>query len=400
MAVDAGTVRRDREHPRPSLPRGARLVLLLGLGFGVLGVLLLFLEPLDVLYGTDNTADALGVALVLGATVPLALVRVAPLRVLCVVLASSVSAILLGYPATTTIASSLLAIGCAAYETDRRTSIGIGAICATTVAAAITDPGIGPSPVINALFGGILGAVPALVGDALRTQAALTDSVRRNAFSLQQLSETETRQAVMEERVRIARDVHDTVGHHLAAIALHAGAGSRVVTDPVAVGGILETIKDQSSAALLQTRHMLGLLRDGEVDRSPTPGVADVEALLETTRRAGVRVAFCSRGAVRELPGIVDTTTYRILQEALTNVTKHARPAEARVEITYSPGSVRVLIDDNGRSANSATVPGAGHGLVGMRERVALVGGELSAGRRAEGGWRIAATLPTGRPLT
>lgn len=203
--------------------------------------------------------------------------------------------------------------------------------------------------------------------------------------------------AVADERLRIARELHDVVAHAMSVVAVQAGVAAHVIdTQPEEAKRMLENVRATSHDALDEMRRLLGVLRGGDADLMPAPGLRDVDDLAESLRASGVSVDVQVTGDPTGVPAGVDLTAYRIVQEALTNVLKHAGPAAtARVTIDYSPVLVVVEVTDDGRGAG-VLVEG-GHGLLGMRERVAVFGGDLVAGAKPGGGFRVRATLPYGR---
>ncbi|WP_164842482.1 sensor histidine kinase [Actinoplanes solisilvae] len=203
------------------------------------------------------------------------------------------------------------------------------------------------------------------------------------------------RRAVSAERLRIARELHDIVGHSLGLIALKATIANHVADDrPAEARAALTTIEETSRAALAETRRLLGVLRDYDDDErgdpagelAPAPGTADLGSLAERLRSSGMRVEMVVDG-VYALPPALDLTVYRIVQEALTNVLKHANAAGCHVTVRADDDAVRIEVNDDGRG-------GGGHGLVGMRERVSMYGGTLTTGPQAEGGYRVVAEIP------
>jgi signal transduction histidine kinase len=209
--------------------------------------------------------------------------------------------------------------------------------------------------------------------------------------------EARAREAVTEERARLARELHDSVGHALNVVVLHAGAAQRLVdTKPDVVREALDSIETASRQALGDIERMLGILRapDEEVCCDVTPGMSQLDTLCGQVREAGLPVALKVEGDPVSLPASLDLTAYRIVQEALTNTLKHAgNKAHAWVAVQYEPGGVVIDVIDDGRGTTVATA-GGGRGLVGMRERVATFRGELEAGPRAEGGFSVHARLP------
>ncbi len=203
------------------------------------------------------------------------------------------------------------------------------------------------------------------------------------------------KRAVAEERLRIAQELHDVVAHSMGVIAVQAGVGAHVIDqDPAEAKRSLDAISATSRSTLTEIRRLLGVLRDdGAAAYQPAPGLADLDRLVADLGDAGLPVSVCVEGSSADVPPGVDLTAYRIVQEALTNVLKHAGPAQAVVTVTYEPDAVRLRITDDGRGVNGTATEG-GHGLVGMRERVGVYGGSLSAGPRTGGGFAVVAELP------
>ncbi|GAB3457967.1 sensor histidine kinase [Streptomonospora sediminis] len=204
--------------------------------------------------------------------------------------------------------------------------------------------------------------------------------------------------AIAEERARIAREMHDVVAHNLSVMVVQAdGAAFAIDTDPARAKGALETVSETGRSALAEMRGILGVLRDGaqEDGYAPRPGVQQLDRLIDQMRRAGLPVALTVGGVERQLPAGVELAVYRVVQEALTNTLKHAGPAvsRARVQLHYGDSILEVRVVDDGRGAASAA-NGAGHGLQGMRERVAAYDGSVRAGPRAGGGYEVVAALP------
>jgi signal transduction histidine kinase len=200
-------------------------------------------------------------------------------------------------------------------------------------------------------------------------------------------------QAAAAERTRIARELHDIVAHHLSVIVLQA-AGARASGKPA--GPPLEKIENSARQALAETRRLLGVLRDPdeEAGLDPQPGIGNLDALAASVRAAGLPVHLVIDGDPAALPAAVDVSVYRIVQEALTNVLRHAGPARAEVAIGCADDIVTVEVTDNGIAEPGRNAPAGGHGLAGMRERAAVFGGELAAGPRPGGGFAVRARLP------
>ena len=236
-----------------------------------------------------------------------------------------------------------------------------------------------------------------LLGEAVRNRRAWAEEVRARLLGAEQEQEREAERRVQQERLRIAREMHDVLAHTIAAINVQAGVGADVIDDsPEKARESLRDIRRQSRDAMAELRAALGVLRDGaaEVPLVPAPGLAELDGLIELTGRAGVRVDVTVTGEARQLPGAVDLTAYRVVQESLTNVVRHAHTSAARVRVHFGPDTLVVGVEDDGRGTRNGA---DGYGLTGMRERVAAVGGTLNAGAAPGGGFRVHATLPTGR---
>jgi signal transduction histidine kinase len=199
---------------------------------------------------------------------------------------------------------------------------------------------------------------------------------------------------VAEERARLARELHDVVAHAVSMVVVQAEAGAAAGGPPDRVEEAFDAIADTGRTALAELRRLLGVLRSpGEAGpREPQPGVAQLEPLVESVRRAGLPVEVRVEGADRPLPPGVDLSAYRIVQEALTNSVKHAGPARASVLLRYGERDLELEVVDDGRGPRTGSA--AGHGLAGMRERTALLGGELDAGPAPGGGFTVRARLP------
>ena len=203
------------------------------------------------------------------------------------------------------------------------------------------------------------------------------------------------REAVVEERARIARELHDAIAHNVSMMVVQAGAERRVLGDErPSTREVLETVEQIGRGALTEMRRLVGMLRSDSSDPlAPQPGLGDLQTLVTQVREAGLPVDLRVEGERRELPVGIELSAYRIVQEALTNALKHAGDAHATVLVRYGTDSLELEIVDDGAGA-AAGVPSGGHGLVGMRERVALYGGRLDAGRRPSGGFAIRVLLP------
>lgn len=242
----------------------------------------------------------------------------------------------------------------------------------------------------------LLLAVGALVvGESLRRRG---QAVAALDATEEAMAESVRAQTAMEERARIARELHDIVAHHLTVIAIESEAAR--LTSPefsADARGRLEAIASTAREALTETRRLLGVLREdsgGEADRAPQPGLGDLDGLIERARATGTPIRLRRDGEVARLPGSIDAAAYRIVQEALTNARRHAPGAEVDVEMSYREHALHLRVRDYGPGlANGQTA--AGHGLMGMRERATLAGGSFTSGPAVGGGFEVVATLPT-----
>ena len=245
------------------------------------------------------------------------------------------------------------------------------------------------------VFTPILFGIGWLAGFALRERVDQAEAAEARAQQAERERETAARIAVAEERARIARELHDIVAHAVSVMVLQVGAvrhglPEELADDREALGGVERT----GRTALTEMRRLLGAMRragDG-VDLSPQPGLDRLDSLLDEVGRAGLPVQLHVEGDAAPLPRAVELSAYRIVQEGLTNALKHARASQADVTVRYAPGELRLEVRDDGVGAVSSD--GLGHGLVGIRERVKIYGGEMSAGALPEGGFVLSARLP------
>ena len=355
----------------------------------------------DAAYRDD---DVLGIVLLLLQTLPIAARTAAPLAALTVSVVAISLHVGLGYegvPAGTF--ASLVILYSAASLSDMR-----GALLAALLASAgivlyfTTDRG-DPSPT-QAVTTYATYAAGWGLGIYARSRRAYTDVVEERAGLLEREREVRAREAVADERARIARELHDIVGHALNLIVIQSGGAQRVFeSKPEMVRDTLASIESTGRHAMTDMERMLGMLRATEVTDqalSSQPGLSAVEGLAASVSHAGLPVEVTVEGPPVELPASVDLSAYRIIQEALTNALKHAGPAHAGVNIRYGPDCLELEIVDDGQGASGDRGDdhlGGGRGLIGMKERVSLFGGELDAGPRLEGGFRVHARLPLAR---
>jgi signal transduction histidine kinase len=242
------------------------------------------------------------------------------------------------------------------------------------------------------------------VADSVRERRKYLAGLAEQAAQRQQAEAEANRRAVREERVRIARELHDVVAHSLGVVTVQAGVGRRIGTAaPAEALRALRAVEVTGRSALEELRRILGLLRDDEAAQpslAPVPGIADLGELAEVVRAAGTPVGLDVTGDVAGLPPAAALTVYRIVQEALTNVVKHAGGAAAAVRVAAGPDGVRITVSNEGRAGAAGVAAGAGrHGIVGMRERAAVFGGTLDAAPVAGGGFQVTAFIPVhGQP--
>jgi signal transduction histidine kinase len=249
----------------------------------------------------------------------------------------------------------------------------------------------------NVVFAGLVAGSVWAGGVAVRVSRGRTARVADLAAQLEREREEKARLAVAAERARIARELHDVVAHGISVIAVQAGSGRHTLkADPEGASEALGAIESAAREALVEMRRLLGLLREGNepATAAPPPGIDSHAELIEQARAAGLSVSVDVEGEPCALPAGMDLAAYRILQEALTNVRKHAPGARAAVRLRYGARDFEIEVRDDGAGAARPSVEGGGHGLIGMRERVGLYRGELDAGPLPGGGFRVTARLP------
>jgi signal transduction histidine kinase len=354
-------------------------------------------EPID--RGLPRGTLAVGYGLVLLHTLPLAARRRFPLAVLVTSVASGLAFAALDLPPALLGLAILVAVYSVAAYGGRWASLAGLAVAELGVAAVQLTPG---RTGVDTLVGN-LGIVAAawLLGRFAHNYRAYAARLEERTAELEQAREELARRAVADERLRLARELHDVVAHAMSVIAVQSGVGAHVAdTQPKEAAKALAAIEATSRSTLEELRSLLGVLRqdsEPQGDLTPMPGLGDLDSLLAEVGKAGLAVRLQVRGTRPPLPAGVDLSAYRIVQEALTNVVKHAGPARAQVVVGYRHQDVTVEVTDDGRgtmTSGSDGRAGTGHGLIGMRERVAAFGGDLEVGPRPGGGFRVAARLP------
>ncbi len=289
-----------------------------------------------------------------------------------------------------------------ARRAGRRQELADGLLLALAVGVIAVDPSV--NGVLDAITPTALFAVlPFAVGRALAGRRALIAELREGARRLEAEREETAREAVTEERTRIARELHDIVAHCVSVMVIQTGAARSVArNDRAAAREALGAVESSGREALAEMRRMVGVLRKGDVELADTapPGLSQLAALATRARAAGLPVEVHVEGRPRDLPAGLDLAAYRVIQEGLTNAIKHAGGARARVVVLYAPTVLELEVSDDGVGpAPPAQESGSGHGLIGMRERLRLYGGELHSGRRRGGGFAVSARIPLEREL-
>jgi signal transduction histidine kinase len=297
----------------------------------------------------------------------------------------------------TTVIIVVLATYAAGHEaTGRRMWWGVALIPVGTVAVNVASD---QTAFGDFLFPIMLMGVAFTVGYLVRSRSELARELAARADELRGEREVHEAEAVSQERRRIARELHDVVAHTVSVMVVQSGAARRTLDrDTGRALEALETVEDTGRLALAELRRLLGFLReDGEApDFAPQPGMGDIGDLVRRARDMGMRVGFETHGEPGPLPAGAELAAYRVVQEALTNAMKHAGDAHISVGIRWVPDAVEIEVRNTGRPGAWVVpaVPGSGHGLVGMRERVALYGGELHAGPHPRGGFEVRARIP------
>ncbi|WP_103530468.1 sensor histidine kinase [Streptomyces sp. SM11] len=379
-------------------------------------VFLLGLSGVSMVSGMYDTGreELLAVPVVLGLSTVVALRRKAPEKMLLLAILVGVVQLVadvrpgVGNFAMLVITYTVATVGeCWASRLALVCSLGAAALSQLRWEA---EPG-GSWPQV--IFVTVIMTVPFVLawvlGDSLRTRRAYFDQLEERAARLEREREAQSKVAVAAERARIARELHDVVAHNVSVMVVQADGAAYVMdAAPDQARQALETISSTGRQALAEMRRLLGVLRTGDAPESgeyvPQPDVEQIEDLVAQVRQTGLEVDFKVEGTPRPLPSGVELTAYRVVQEALTNTRKHGGPdAGASVRLVYFDDGLGLLIEDDGRGAahelyEDGGADGAGHGMIGMRERVGMVGGTLDAGPRPGGGFRISALLPLKPP--
>lgn len=342
----------------------------------------------SIVVGDDDPSErmtALAWGLQALQVVPLLWRRRAPVVVLAVV---SVAAFAFGMAALPDPAIPF-GLGVAVYSVGayRPRRVSVPCAVAIVVAAALVLAFDRQADAADVAVNYFVGVTSWMVGDTVRTQ-------RERAAWLLERRDDEARRAVADERLRISRDLHDVVAHHISVIAVQAEAAQEVLAaNPQRAAAAMATVADTARTALGELRRVLGVLRS-EAALVPQPGLAALGDLASSMGQAGLAVDLRTTGETRHVDGVVGLTAYRVVQEALTNVLRHADARHAAVDLAFDTRSLVVTVDDDGRGPTVDGSPSGGQGLVGMRERLAMLGGDLDTGPAPGGGFRVRARLP------
>ena len=378
-----------------------------GTGDALLAAILAVTSVVPVLAFGDPSwghPKALGVALGLLSTVPVAWRARRPLTAFAIVLFANGACIYAAAPREAAF-QPFVALTLTAYSVGSRAE-GRRALWVPPVLLLASVPVFVAARLHGQDSGNIIPSLVWLVaawavGRIVRSWRHKNSALEAANRELEEQRELQAQAAVAVERGRIARELHDVVAHNVSMIVVQAGAAARVLHgEQPDVRNALEVIAATGRETVDEMRTLLGVLRsdDGQAALKPQPGLADLEQLVSGVREAGLPVTLRIEGAPRPLPPTIDLSAFRIVQEALTNTLKHAGPARAEVTVRYEDGLVTLEIADSGHGPDGGR--GAGHGLVGMRERAAMLGGELEAARADSGGFTVRARLPVATPAS
>ena len=287
-----------------------------------------------------------------------------------------------------------------AFAPPRRSQWALALLVVVSGANNLSKPGNGLTQAVVSTI--IVVLVPYALGRWMRARAAQAQIDREHAERLDATRELTAQTAAHEERTRIARELHDVIAHSVSLMVIQAG-GARLVMDaePDRAEESLLSVERAGRDALAEMRALLGALGDGRDPRalSPQPGLAEIDGLLAAARESGVQADLHVDGEPATISPALDLCAYRIIQEALTNAIKHAAPARADVRLSWQADALELEISDDGHGSGAVNGAGGGHGIAGMRERVALHGGSVDAGPRAGGGFAVRAQLPLAEEL-
>lgn len=351
--------------------------------------------------GASRSPDAFAYAFGLAIALVLLMRRRWPLHVFAASVCLLLVYFMLGYPGF----SSAVPLAVASYSAAAAGHM----VAASSVLAGFTAVGVAWQtvtegiPLLTVLGGSAIAnvallAAVLLLGEAVRHRRAWSREVQERVRHAEQDRAIEATRRLEEERLRIARELHDVLAHTIAAVSVQAGVAVEVIDDsPDQARSSLQTIREQTREAIHELRAMVALLRGGSSDVAdePAPGLGELDSLIRFANEAGLEVERSITGTVRPLPRAIELIVYRIVQESLTNVVSHAHASKARVLLHFGPSALVVRVEDDGRG-DDQVVTSDGHGLIGMRERAIAVGGTFTAGPLPNGGFFVSAYLPTG----
>lgn len=344
-----------------------------------------------------NTPDPMGWLLLLGAAAVLVFRRRWPIQVMATTIVLGLAYTTLGNPGafyTVAIGVGIYSVAAAGHRLVALAGVA-GSFGLFLAADLLLETG-------HILTGGgvlwFLGwlTVAGLLGEVARGRSEYLAAIQQRALEAERTREEEARRRAGEERMRIARDLHDILAHSISIINVQAGAAlHHLDTNPDEARVALVTVRDTGKQVLRELKSSIGVLRDSghsEAPRTPSPGIADIDQLVTATRDTGLSVDLEQAGDPNPVPADVELAAYRIVQESLTNVTRHASATKVTVRVDRRPEELVVRIDDDGLGSRAAT--GRGHGITGMKERVAALGGQFYAGPKSGGGFRVEGRIP------
>jgi len=375
-------------------------------GIGLLVLVLLAASLIEIWLPADPMARGWGgprwtsTLIALASILPLLVMRRNPVWALAVAFAAGCGNILLTAPHQASfegfVALVVLVYGAGAYLETARAVWTIAILDLAVVALGVSLALFDDYDSLEYFPVPLWFAMAWVVGRLMRSWRLRAEELEELAAELASERDIRAKAAVEAERMRIARELHDVVAHNVSVMTIQATAASRILAnDPEAALDALASIERTGRETVDEMRILLGVLRERGADEpfAPQPGLAELDELAERVRSAGLPVEVVVEGRPRTLAAGLDLAAYRIVQEALTNVLKHARGAQAGVTVRYTDTALELEVVDNGSGGGGG---GAGNGLVGMQERVAMYGGQLEMGRRHEGGWVLRARLPVG----
>jgi signal transduction histidine kinase len=383
-----------------------RLAPLLGLPWA--DVLLALAVAVAEIVGTEfwlrasggGALDPVGLALLLATAAPLAVRNRYPIAVLSVVTAAAVAYTWLAFAGGFYTVAMFLAMWAAVAAGHRLAAVVaavalVGSFLLASIVLASGHAVDADAPLW--LVGWLVASF--VLGEVSRGRQRYLEAVEQRAYDAERTREEEARRRAGEERLRIARELHDVLAHNISMINVQAGVAVHLLDrQPDQARTALVAISQASKEALRELRATLGVLRqiDEAEPLTPTPGLGLLDDLVATSSAAGLTVTVETTGEPRALPPDIDLAAYRIIQESLTNVARHARAGQVSISIGYAPSELVISVADDGVGVAGVTLPHVGNGLAGMRERAAAAGGEFEAGSPPEGGFRVRARLPSG----